>query len=389
MTKAKKVLADLTSAGFGREATSLIALGKGNTAQGTGALGIGGLRSVQAPGLGMIHAMGPLSDRLDAPDGLTMSLTRLGVPEHDARLYLRHIQMGHTLIELRTRDDRAAEAAQIMSRGGALPIEETAQTTGMAQAEAAATPPQARPDISRTTPAAPPPAKPDIPARAAQGPDQIREQVVQEEIHVGKREVERGGVRVFTHISEQPVQEQVTLHEEHVDVERRPVNRPATEADLKTSKQGEEVVMRERGEEAVVAKEARVVEEVVVHKEAQDRTETIRDTVRRKDVDVEQIPGRTAGTGPIAGQAGLGDFARYEDDFRGHSRAFAGRGQGYEQLTPAYKYGMQLAGDQRYRGQGWESIRDRARTDWEQRSPGTFDRVEGAVRYAYEKVRGR
>ena len=47
----------------------------------------------------------------------------------------------------------------------------------------------------------------------------------------------------------------------------------------------------------VIAKEARVVEEVVVGKTATDRVETVTDTVRRTDVEVEEIPGTTTTTG--------------------------------------------------------------------------------------------
>src|SRR5437764_3366736 len=48
--------------------------------------------------------------------------------------------------------------------------------------------------------------------------------VVEEQLKVGKREVQRGGVRVFSRVVETPVNESVNLREEHVNVERRPVN---------------------------------------------------------------------------------------------------------------------------------------------------------------------
>ena len=112
--------------------------------------------------------------------------------------------------------------------------------------------------------------------------------VVEEEIAVGKREVERGGVRVHTEVQERPVQEQVNLREEHVKVERRPVDRPASEADIARARQSGTLEVRETAEEAVVQKQARVVEEVRVGKEATERTETINDTVRRTDVEVEE-----------------------------------------------------------------------------------------------------
>ena len=67
------------------------------------------------------------------------------------------------------------------------------------------------------------------------------------------------------------------------------------------------ISMTEMNEEAVVSKTARVVEEIGLHKEASDRVETVRDTLRKDDVEVEQVPtterlepGRTATTPSIA-----------------------------------------------------------------------------------------
>jgi uncharacterized protein (TIGR02271 family) len=120
--------------------------------------------------------------------------------------------------------------------------------------------------------------------------------VVQEEIQVGKRAVQGGGVRVIQRVTETPVSEMVRLREERAVVERRPVDRPATEADFANFREGT-IEVRETSEEAVVGKTARVVEEVVVGKEVQERTETISDTVRRTDVEVEQLGGeRSAST---------------------------------------------------------------------------------------------
>ncbi len=120
-------------------------------------------------------------------------------------------------------------------------------------------------------------------------------QVIQEDLKIGKRAVQRGAVRVHRRISETPVQEQVTLNEERAVVERRPVDRPATSADLAAFQEGE-MEIRETSEEPVVSKTARVVEEVEVGKEATQRTETVNDTVRRTDVDVERTGERTSAT---------------------------------------------------------------------------------------------
>jgi len=114
--------------------------------------------------------------------------------------------------------------------------------------------------------------------------------VVQEELQVGKRAAERGGVRVIQRVSQKPVRELVRLREEHVTVDRQPVNREVTTADLSNFREGT-LEVRETAEEAVVGKTARVVEEVRVGKEVREREETIEDTVRRKDVDVERLGG--------------------------------------------------------------------------------------------------
>jgi stress response protein YsnF len=102
--------------------------------------------------------------------------------------------------------------------------------------------------------------------------------VVKEELAVGKREISTGGVRVYSRL---------TLREEHATIDRRPVDRPATAADLKEGF----VEVRETVEEPVVAKTARVIEEVVVGKESSTRTETVYDTVRGTDVAVERAAG--------------------------------------------------------------------------------------------------
>jgi uncharacterized protein (TIGR02271 family) len=112
--------------------------------------------------------------------------------------------------------------------------------------------------------------------------------IIKEDLNVGKKEVETGGANIRTRIVERPVEEHIKLREEHVDVERRPVDRPATDADMANVKEGE-INITERAEEAVVDKEARVVEEINIHKEVEERDETIRDTVRNTEVDIDKL----------------------------------------------------------------------------------------------------
>lgn len=114
--------------------------------------------------------------------------------------------------------------------------------------------------------------------------------VIEERLRIGKREVNRGSVRVRSYIVEEPVHEEVTLREEHVGIERRPVDapvRPVVKGGPGDLFQERTIELSESAEQAVVGKEARVTEEVVVSKTADERVESIDDTVRHTRVDVE------------------------------------------------------------------------------------------------------
>lgn len=137
---------------------------------------------------------------------------------------------------------------------------------------------------------------------AAGADDTIK--VVQEQLRVGKREVARGAVRVRSYVVQRPVEEEVRLHEERVQIERRPVDRPIAEADAAFRDRTVEV--QARAEEAVVGKEARVVEEIGVRKEANERVETVRDTVRHTEVEIENTGGQTPSTTGTSGSGTMG-----------------------------------------------------------------------------------
>lgn len=112
--------------------------------------------------------------------------------------------------------------------------------------------------------------------------------VVEESLQVGKRTVETGGVRVRSRIVEKPVEETLRLRQEHIVVDRRPVDRAATEADFNNFKEGD-IEITERAERAVVGKEARVVGEVAIGKTVEEHDKTITDTVRKTEVEVEKL----------------------------------------------------------------------------------------------------
>ena len=204
--------------------------------------------------------------------------------------------------------------------------------------------------------------------------------VVREELEVGKREVDLGTVRVFSRTETRPVEEQVQLREERADIERRTVDRPATEADLKAF-EGGSIEIHEAAERAVVSKTARVVEEVVVGTDASTRTETVTDQVRNTVVDVDKSGAKAMGTG-------MG-----EPDYRSHYQAnMASMGGSYEDYAPAYLYGSTLRADPRYANRSWDDVEADAHTDWTSRNPNgnsTWENTKQAIRHGWESMTGQ
>ena len=206
--------------------------------------------------------------------------------------------------------------------------------------------------------------------------------IIEEELKVGKREVQRGGVRVFQRVIETPVQETVNLRQEHVTVERHAVDQPATAAELETMKEGT-LELREMAEEAVVSKTARVVEEVIIGKEVSQQQATISDSVRRTDVEVENLAAPTTASATPATATHL-----IEEDFRHHwQNAYGQSGEAFEDYAPAYQYGAALANDQRYRGHDWSSDEPVIRQQWESTHPhNAWEKVKDAIYYGWNKV---
>ncbi len=257
------------------------------TVLGGGAGLLAGLGSLAIPGVGPIVAAGWLIATLTgagvgaAAGGLLGSLTGAGVDEADAHAYAEHVGRGGTLLTVRANDAIAPQVEYILEHGQA-PV-----ATGVAAPVVAA-------------PVAPVAAPVGVAATAPVSGDKL--QVIKEDLVVGKRAVEQGAVRVTSRVVETPVEEQVRLQEERVIVDRRPVNRPLTGVAADAFRE-RTLTATARSEEAVVGKEARIVEEIGLRKEASERVETVRDTVRETKVDVEQVPG-TVGTTGLSGTTG-------------------------------------------------------------------------------------
>lgn len=383
--EAQKAIQDLVKAGVPKEEISLLSNdSKGeyasllkdpdatkkttgsvgaNVAGGAAIGGLGGLLlglgALAVPGIGPVLAAGPIAAALGgaavgaAGGGIVGVLKDSGVPDEDASFYTEHVRRGGTLVSIRTDRSMEDKINDVLVRHNAVPVDD-------------------RMEEFRRSGWSPTPSRAERRERPDQGERTIP--VIEEQMTIGKRDVHRGGVRVYSKIVETPVEEQITLRDETIRVERRPVNRAATEADFR---QQDSIELTEVDEEAVIGKSARVVEEVSIGKESTQKTETVRDKVRRTNVEVEQMGTRSED---------------YEADFRKdfQTRFGSAKDVSYETYAPAYQYGAKTANDSRYKGKTYDEIESQLKTDYMRNNPNsTWDNVKGAVRFGWEKVSGK
>ncbi len=207
--------------------------------------------------------------------------TDINNDEDERGVYAESVRRGSTIVTVNADDATIDRAADILNEAGAVDVDRRAanyRASGYQKFDAKA--PLYNEEQTKTERA----------DYANQG--EVALPVIEEQLAVGKRVVQRGGVRIHSRVTERPVEESINLREENITVDRRPVDRAVTNADMANLKEGDFTVT-ERAEVPVVGKEARIVEEVVVGKNVTERTETVRDTVKRTDVDVVETDADT------------------------------------------------------------------------------------------------
>ena len=211
--------------------------------------------------------------------GFFQKLFGIGDNDNSSYHYSEAVRRGNSVVTVDLADEsRVDEVCDILEDAGAVDVDERVeQWRASGYAPPVGDRPMERPEEDRTLKA------------------------VEEQLNVGTRVVQRGRVRVHRTTIERPVEEKVTLREEKAAIERRPVDRPATDADLRTAFEDQDIEIRETAEEPVVQKTARVVEEVAVGKKSGARTETVKGRVRSSRIDIED-----------------------EGDFAGASRTYTG-----------------------------------------------------------------
>ena len=212
-------------------------------------------------------------DELTAP-GLWRRLFGRDVKPSEATTYGLAVDSGGVVLTVRVLETDVAKATTILNADQAVDLQKRAVQEGLisaaAQPQTAATPPKL--------------------ATMAAGSALPSEEVfrlAEEQLNVDKRVVQDGTTRIRRFVTETPVEAQVTLHEEHAQVIRRAISDPTFVRDVDWTEKTIEV--SETAEEPVITKSVHIAEEVVIRKEATDSVRTLRDKVRRQQVEVERV----------------------------------------------------------------------------------------------------
>jgi uncharacterized protein (TIGR02271 family) len=284
----------------------------------------------------------------DKDDEPKLAKMKKYIPEPDVTIYLEGVRQGGTIITANVADTQVSRAAEIMSGYNMVNVQKRATELTTKSAE-------------------PLPVLSD----AALNDNVI--EVIEEDLVVGKEAVERGRMRIYNVVTEREVAQNVGLRDETIRVTRRPVNRAVNLSDdLFRSKSFE---MVEIDEIAKAAKVARVVEEVYLGKEVVEKVETIKETLRRQDVQIEEF-------------GAARPYSDYDAQFRSYyNTKLSTSGVAYDQLTPGLRFGYQLATTEPFRSSPWSAVEVDARRIWEEKNPGTWDANKAVVQYAWETVR--
>jgi uncharacterized protein (TIGR02271 family) len=212
--------------------------------------------------------------------GLWHRLFGSDIEQHEAEVYGKAVETGGVVLTLRAADADVPKAMGILNQHNMVDVQERAVQHGLLEEHEAVA---AAPAVAAALPAKP--------LTSDVSKDQVL-RLAEEQLEVGKKLVEQGTTRIRRFVTEKPVEASVTLHEEHAEVVRRAVSDPSYVQDIDWSDTTVEVI--ETAEQAVVSKSSHIAEEVLVGKKGTDHVETVHDTVRRQQVEVERLPSTPA-----------------------------------------------------------------------------------------------
>jgi uncharacterized protein (TIGR02271 family) len=195
---------------------------------------------------------------------------------HDAEVYGQAIRQGGAVVAVRVSESEAQNVINLLNAHMGVDVQDGVRTK---------LPTKTEPRI-----AVPPPTSGTAPVATLKKDEEVV-RLAEEQLNVGKRQVELGKTRIRRIIIEKPVEANVTLHEEHLEVMRRVVADQNTPRDIDWTEQTIEVT--ETAERPVINKTVRMTEEVVIKRKGSDHVETVHDTVRQQQLEVEKLPVET------------------------------------------------------------------------------------------------
>jgi hypothetical protein len=310
-----------------------VGAGIGAALGGVGGLLVG-LGALVIPGIGPVIAAGPLAAALGgvagagagaiaggAAGGLLGALTDMGVHEEQAQYYAEGVRRGGTLLTVRTEDDMASRAVDVMNRHN--PIDVRHRANQWREAGWQGFDVNAQPYVDR-----------GIDRERQLDQDKLRPDITPDEDIMG-RDREMGpsgtmGTRDVGTTDTRDIGRQTDMPEG-----RGFPSAPTDAGDVGRGAMG-----------------------------AMGSVETM-------------------------GKMGTHTFDRYDTDFRDHfDQMYANRGYTYNDYVPAYRYGYDLAINERYSGRDWSEFEMEAQRDWQQRHPDSaWDDFKDAIRHGWERVR--
>lgn len=296
---------------------------------------------------------------------LAGGLTQRGVPDDEARFYAEGVRRGGTLVVLEVDEDRTQDVVSVFNEHQPVQVDrrrEAWQEEGYEGYDA---------DADRYT------EEEATAERERYADEDVSVPVVEEEVRIGKRSVQRGGVRIHSRVVEERVEEDVTVRDEEIDVQETAVDRDLSKEEADAAFQEQDVEMTETDEEVVVDKKAKQTGEVTARKTATDRTERVSETARRTEVSVEDI-----GSGERR-HSDATAFADYDNDYREHYQSAYGDGD-YGDYESAYRHGHAYGSDSDYGDRSYNEVEPEMRRSYEERhGKGTWDKVKDAVKHSF------
>lgn len=325
-----------------------------------------GLGALAIPGIGPVIAAGPIAAALAgagigaAAGGLIGALVDVGVPEEQAQIYAESIRRGGTLVSVRSDETRSQEAVAIMNRFNPVNIDQRAEMWRQSDMHAHETPMS---DVTGT----------GVVDRNKDF-DRDYNRTTDYDTSMSDRTMRDSSTSSFDRDTELDRERDLTPMPVTGDLDETTYRRDR----MDSMEESDDLFMSDSHKQ-----DTHHTDEHIFQSEESLLDEPIPTTGRDVGTNFPETSFRDTS------RMGFGDYDEYDQRYRQHYMTTYGTiGRNYEYYQPAYRYGYELAADDRYRDYDWGRLEMDARRDWEMRGEQSlWEDVKDAVRHAWESVR--